>query len=342
MKPRDIILEQIHHHETDIVPYTLGIDGEVAEQLDAHYGGPEWRDRLQTFIKSACAVDTMQKTPTDREGFSSDLFGSLWRIDRRPLHLETPGLSKASLDGYRWPEPEDFFVDDQKVADARQFCEEQKEEYFLTGWLGWGLFETSWGLRGFENILMDFAAEPDFVEELLDRITDQFLAYVEFTCRNLPGIDAVMFGDDWGDQRGVIIGPERWRKLMKPRYARIYDAVHAHGKLAISHCCGSIDAIMPDVIEIGLDVLESVQPEAGGMNPYDLKKRWGDKITFWGCLGSQSTLPFGTPAEIHAEVKRLRKEMGKGGGFILAPAKPLQPKTPIANAVAAVEAFSAQ
>ena len=96
---------------------------------------------------------------------------------------------------------------------------------------------------------------------------------------------------------------------------------------------------MPDVIEIGLDVIESVQPEPAGMNPYELKKKWGDKITFWGCLGSQSTLQFGTPQQIRDEVKKLCREMGKGGGYILHPAKGLQPGTPVGNAAACVEAF---
>ena len=110
----------------------------------------------------------------------------------------------------------------------------------------------------------------------------------------------------------------------------------------MSHSCGSVAEIIPDLIEIGLDVLESVQPEAAGMNPYALKRRWGDRIAFWGCLGSQSTIPRGTPAGIRAEVRRLKKEMGRGGGYILAPAKPLQPETPTANAVAVFEAFTAQ
>ena len=99
---------------------------------------------------------------------------------------------------------------------------------------------------------------------------------------------------------------------------------------------------MADVIEIGLDVLESVQPEAADMNPYELKQKWGDRITFWGGLGSQSTIPFGTPEKIHGEVQRLCGEMAKSGGYILAPAKPLQPETPTANAVAVVEAFTNQ
>jgi uroporphyrinogen decarboxylase len=163
---------------------------------------------------------------------------------------------------------------------------------------------------------------------------------VEFV-RDLP-VDAIRFGDDWGDQRGILLGPERWRKFMKERYARIYAAVHAQGKIVITHCCGSVVDLIPDLIEIGLDVLESCQPEARGMDPYELKRRWGDKLTFWGCLGSQSTIPFGTPAQIRAEVRHLCEAMGRGGGYILAPAKSLQPETPTANAAAVVEAFTEQ
>ena len=97
---------------------------------------------------------------------------------------------------------------------------------------------------------------------------------------------------------------------------------------------------MSDIVDIGLDVLESVQPEAAGMNPYELKRQWGDRITFWGCLGSQSTIQFGTPEQIQAEVRRLRSEMAVGGGYILAPAKGLQPGTPTDNAAAVVEAIT--
>jgi len=342
MKARDVVLEQIHHRETKPVPYSLSFEGDVSERLDEHYGTPAWRDRLRTFIKSTAVVDNRKRRDSEREGLYRDLYGALWREDRRPFHMVAPALPEPSFEGYRWPRPEEFFADEQEVAEARRFCAENKDEYFLTASAGWGLFETSWGMRGFENVLMDVVAEPDFYEELVERITQQFLAYVDFTCRTLPDVDAIMFGDDWGHQQGVIVGPERWRKLFKPRYARIYEAAHARGKIVISHCCGSIADIMPDVIEIGLDVLESVQPEARGMNPYELKRKWGDKIVFWGGLGSQSTIQFGTPAEIRAEVRRLREEMGRGGGYILAPAKSLQPGTPTQNAAAVVEAFTGE
>ena len=152
-------------------------------------------------------------------------------------------------------------------------------------------------------------------------------------------VDGIMFSDDWSYQRGVLLGPERWRRTLKPHLARMYSDVHEAGKYALTHCCGSIVEIMPDVVEIGLDVYQSVQPEARDSDPYQLKQEYGDQITFWGGLGSQSLLPFGTPPEIRSEVRQLCREMGRGGGYILGPSKALQTETPTENAAAVVEAF---
>jgi uroporphyrinogen decarboxylase len=258
-------------------------------------------------------------------------------VDRLPWHLEKPPLGEPTLEGYDFPKPEDFLMPPEHKEAVRAYCETSKD-YFIIGHLGWGLFERSWNLRGFENILMDSICEPDFFEEVLDRLMNLYLAFVDYTA-DLP-IDGILFGDDWGDQRGVIIGPERWRKFIKPRWAKIYEAVHAKGKYVMTHSCGSVADIIPDLIDIGLDVLESVQPEAAGMNPYGLKKKFGGDLTFWGCLGSQSTIPFGTPEEVSREVRRLCEEMGKGGGYILSPAKPLREETPTENAVAIIETLA--
>jgi uroporphyrinogen decarboxylase len=337
MTNREIVKAQINHEEMHPVPYTLGFEGDVALKIDEYYGNTEWRKKLIPYIIGVSAVDTMTRTRID-DMRETDPYGVIWRMDRRPWYLEKAPLDKPSFDGYDFPKPE-IFMRPERKEQAKVICEEHKDK-FLIGHLGWGLFEVSWSLRGFENILMDAAMYPDFYEEMLDKIMNLYLAFVEYTV-DLP-VDAIMFGDDWGDQRNVILGPDLWRQFLKPRWAKIYDSVHAGGKLVISHCCGSIASIMPDVIEIGLDVLESVQPEAEGMNPYELKKKYGDKLTFWGGLGTQSTIPYGTPESIKAEVRRLCTEMGKGGGYILSPAKPLQPETSAENAAAVVEAFTEQ
>jgi uroporphyrinogen decarboxylase len=334
MKPRDIVLEQICHRETRPIPFTLGFEGGVDERLDEHYGGSAWRERIPRYIVAVSTVDADRNTPVD-EAHYRDAFGSVWSTAGRPFHLDQPAMRSPSFDGYDFPAAE-VFVDAELGRQALEVCRQHADSFLVAGF-GWGLSERTWNLRGFEQVLVDVMTEPDFYDELVDRITDLHLRFVEASAR-LP-VDGIMFSDDWGDQRGVTIGPERWRRHLKPRLARLYQAVHDAGKLTLSHCCGSVAAIMPDIIEIGLDVLESVQPEAAGMDPYQLKRQWGDRITFWGGLGAQSTVPFGTPETIAAEIERLCAEMPRGGGYILSPAKPLQPGTPTANAVAVLEAM---
>lgn len=333
MKLRDIVLNQIHHRETVPVPYTLGFDQDVGLRLDEHFGGDAWRDRLVQYTASCGSVCKAIWEDLGDERHR-DGFGTVWRTDREPSSVVEPGLKAPTFQGYAFPSV-DRFLDPTVKDETKKRIAESTDTFTIIS-PGMCLWQ-SWYVRGFEDTLMDCAAEEEFYTELLDRFTDLTLALVR-ECADLPA-DAIMMGDDWGNQRGIMIGAERWRKLYKPRYARIFEAIHDQGKLAIMHCCGSAAAIMGDIIDIGLDVLESVQPEAAGMNPYALKEEWGDKITFWGGLGSQSTIPFSSPAELRQEIRKLRSEMSKGGGYILAPAKALRPETPTENAVTIVEEF---
>ena len=334
--PRERVLAQIHHRETDYVPYTIRFEGDVAERLDVHYGSDVWRSLIDNAIRRLPGPDLEVRRNND--ACHTDLYGSTWRVDRRTFHLVEPALKTPSLEGFAFPDMDTIFEPgwDQEVLQA---VEQQKDRFLVIGF-GTGLFERSWGLRGFENALMDIVAHPDFYEELIERLTDHQMEIVE-RLLTLP-VDGILFADDWSYQQGVLVGAERWRRIFKPRLARLYQRAHEAGKYVLTHCCGSMEEILPDVIEIGLDVYQSVQPEAKNNDPYELKRKYGDQITFWGGLGSQSTIPFGTPDEISAEVARLCREMGQGGGYILAPAKPLQPETPTENAAAVVEAFLQQ
>ena len=228
MTPRDVILDQIHHRETSPVPYTVSFEEGVAERLDEHYGGRDWRDRLIPYVAMAMAVDTVREMPVG-DGRRRDAFGGVWRCDCRPFHQEAPAMNEPSFDAYAFPTAETF-IDPAQVEAARTTLE-QHPSSFRIAYIGWGLFEQSWRIRGFENALVDAVAEPGFFGELIRRLKDLYLAFVE-QCAGLPA-DAVMFGDDWGDQRGVILGPDRWRKFIKPAWAEIYAAVHAQGKLAV-------------------------------------------------------------------------------------------------------------
>ena len=335
--PRDLVLAQIKHQETDPIPYTLDFDGDVAEGLDVYYGSHAWRSLIDNAIYHVPGPNLVIEE-TDGS-YYTDLYGTTWRVDCYPFHQVEPALKTPSLEGFEFPGIEAIFEQAWDRDEALQTIEQQKDHYLVIGF-GFGLFERTWALRGFDGALMDAVAEPDFYQELVQQVTDHQLAIVE-RLLELP-VDGIMFSDDWGYQQGVLLGPERWRRFLKPHLARLYARVHEAGKVVLTHCCGSIEKILPDVIEIGLDVYESVQPEARNNSPYELKRKYGDRITFWGGLGSQSTIPFGTPDEIKAEVARLCQEMGLGGGYILATAKALQPETPTQNAAAVVEAFLQQ
>ena len=226
MTPREAILEQIHHRETKPVPFTLGFEGDVDKRLDEHYGDRSWRERLTPYMSVCGGIDRRKSEPIGN-GLERDLFGTVWRTDRRPFHMETPGLEQPSLEGYTLP-PVGDFVDPQFQEKARERIREHPDLFSRIG-MGWGLWESYWGIRGFENAMMDCIAEPDFFAEMLDRLTDLYLEQVA-QCADVPA-DAIMFGDDWGGQRGVLMGPERWRRFFKPRYARIYEAAHAQGKV---------------------------------------------------------------------------------------------------------------
>ena len=336
MTRKERVLSQIQHRETDYLPYAgLSWEGDVAERLDAHYGNNRWRALAEEnkHIRKISSASGYGVGVSDKDPLYRDAFGTVWSTSGRPEHLEEPCLQESSLAGYDFPIASDFL--EPGWLERAEKEAEGMEGYFLVTSFGKGLFERTWAVRGYQDALMDSVADPSFYEELVERIADLQMALVEELLR-LP-VDGIMFSDDWGDQRGVILGPERWRRLIKPHLAKLYDRVHAAGRATLSHCCGSVIDIMPDLIEIGLDVIESVQPEA--MDPYELKREYGKDMVFWGGLGSQSVIPFGTPEQIRSEVRRLCAEMGRGGGYILGPAKGLQPETSTENAAAVVEAF---
>lgn len=342
---KERVISQIEHKETDFIPYVLGFEentgayplgirGSALERVNSYYGTTAWQEKLD---------DHIVEIPTGIEGidfekaYSTDIYGCKWRT-KRPLFVVKPALEKPTLKGYTFPEPDAFFNEGWREK-ALQLIDEKKD-HFLVAALPFGLFTRTWLMRGLENALIDCIAYPDFYKELVEKIAERHMALLDELL--LLPIDGIMFNDDYGDQHGITVGVERWRKFFKPYQEKMYRKVHDAGKYTLQHMCGSEADVLSDLIEIGLDVYESVQPEPKNNSPYRLKKLYGKDITFWGGLGSQSTIPFGTPAEIKEEVKRLCREMGKGGGYILAPAKPIQPDTPTENVVAVIEAFAEQ
>ena len=198
------------------------------------------------------------------------------------------------------------------------------------------IFEVSWQLRGMENLLLDFLENKPFAIYLLDFITEMR----RFMIRRFAeaGVDHIHLGDDMGTQRGMLISPKMWREWFKERMRSIIlVAKKVNPEVIISyHSDGNIEKIIPELIEIGIEVLNPVQPEA--MDPVKLKQKYGNKLAFWGTVGTQSTMPFGTPKEVKKVVKQRIETVGDGGGLLISPTHMLEPEVPWENIRAFFEA----
>lgn len=208
--------------------------------------------------------------------------------------------------------------------------------YFVTGRAG-SIFESVWQLTGYEKFFLDIVSRPEFITYTLDRLTEDNA----FRSRRLAeaDVDMVHLGDDVGMEDRMMMSPEMWRSWLKPCLAKVIQAAkEAKPDVHISyHSDGYIEPIIPDLIEIGIDVLNPVQPEC--MDPVSLKKRYGDRLSFWGTIGTQTTMPLGTPEEVKETVKHRIKTVGQNGGLMLAPTHVLEPDVPWENIVAFFEAI---
>ena len=204
-----------------------------------------------------------------------------------------------------------------------------KQEYFIIGATVTTIFETAWALRGLETLMMDLVTDLDLAKAILSIPYRYHLA----AARKLAelGVDGIWVGDDVGAQHTMAISPELWRKIFKPMWAEFFSTLKKiNPNLKIFyHSDGVIDPIIPDMIEVGLDGLNPIQPAC--MDPAALKKRFGDKLCFWGSIDEQHTLPFGSPDDVRREVRARLDTIGKGGGLIIGPTHHVQLDTPLEN-----------
>jgi len=194
-----------------------------------------------------------------------------------------------------------------------------------------GIFEKAWALRGFEEFMLDLAIGSKWAEKLLDDITDYKVEVAKQVVK--AGFKCAHTGDDFGGQGGFLISKDMWRKYIKPRWAKVWRIYKDAGLPIIHHSCGNITEIIGDMIDIGLDVLEPVQPV---MDLAYLKKEFGNHITFYGGIDTQELLPYGTPEEVKAKAKEVIHTLGRGGGLIISPAQEIMRDVPIENVVALV------
>lgn len=337
MTSKERVAMAIAHEEPDRVPVCATYVPEIEEKLRAKYH-PEGDLGValgNDMVKIASGLENSFYYKDTPEYVCP--YGITWRnvrnetghfteIVRHPL----AGDDVDRILNYQMPDPRQA----TDVLEAtRQAVEQYGKDKWIIGSCQCSLFEAAWYLRGLDTFMMDLAMEEDWVDEYLDKVMQYPLVmgqqFIDL------GVDMVWLGDDIATQLNMMISPAMWRRYFKPRYAKMFETFKKKNpavKLCY-HSCGNLSAVVDDLIEIGLDVLNPIQPMA--MEPAAFKKRFGDRITMYGAMDVQKILPFGSPEDVRNEVRRLIDNCAGGGGFILSPAHHIQSDTSVEN----VEAF---
>jgi len=332
MDKRQVVKLAIEGKEVPYVPWHCGFTVEAADKLQKHFGREDLDRVLDNhFVKLGSDIGFFTALGNDR---FRDVFGVVWdrSVDKDIGNVEGPLLPEPTLAGYEFPNPLDkrFFEDiPEKMSGYRDCLRVFK--------IGFSLYERAWTLRGMQNLLMDFLDCPGFVRELLCTIADYNIAQV-IQALNYD-IDAVYFGDDWGQQTGLQMGPGLWRRFIYPELKRMYAVVRGAGKYVIIHSCGKVDELFDDLIGIGLNCFNPFQPEV--MDVFGLMKRYKGRLAFHGGLSTQRTLPYGSVQDVKNETVALLKA-GRGGGYVFAPSHAVEGDVPLENMLAFIEVLHNQ
>ena len=303
-------------------------------------------EELLRLLGVDCRMVNTRYTGTKARELSDGTYIDAWGTHRREMSNEFstygeyashPLAQAETVDdvlNWDWASPDDW-----DVSGVRVQCESLNvgARYHLRYEVG-GIFEWAWGLRGFERFLLDLAEKPDIACAIMDRFTD---VYIENTLRVIEAagglLDMVYTYDDVGIQNGLLMSPRMWRKYILPRHQRLNAAIRSarYPVKIMYHSCGAIFPLIgPFIDEMGIDVLNPLQPRAVGMDMARIKSEFGDRLSFHGGIDIQHTLPHCTPDEVQAEVRQRCNLLGRGGGYICTTAHHIQADTPLENIVA--------
>lgn len=327
---REAVWEAIRHVEGERVPYNIELTGDELERVCTYTG----IDRKDFFDWAGNHIEKLAYNGGGRyirEGFFRDEFGVVWNrtgTDKDIGVVDEIIMKAPSIKGYPFPEP-----DLKKVERDTEKLLKNGRDTFKLGKIGMTYFERAWSLRGMENLLMDFYLEPSFVEALLEAILDYNMKVIDVAVEY--DIDGFYFGDDYGQQTGLLMSPETWRRFIKPGLARMFERIKGAGKVTALHSCGYIEAILGDLIDIGLDIYQTLQPEV-----YDIekiKREYGMDLTFWGGISTQQLLPYAKPHDLKKAVRDIIDKLSVGGGYIASPTHQVPADVPPENILALVE-----
>jgi len=307
------VLDAVNRISQDILPIQIDYTPEMKEKIKKllNIEDMEIDERLGNHIKYLPLNDIVKINKKD--GIKYDIWGVGWDLTlTEGFHVRHhPLLECDNLMEYKFPEPED-----KLLTITEEIGKKERGTYFLLSLQDWTLFERYWCLRGYENALTDMYYREKEVNYLLDGITEFHIEIAKKIVK-LNIIDGIFTGSDVGTQRGMLMSPGTWRKFFKKRYKKIWGIYKEKNLSVFHHSCGNTMEIIPDFIEIGLDVLNPIQPEA--MDAKILLKRFGRDLSFFGGISTQNTLPFGTPQDVRKEIVDRIRVLGRNNGYIISP-----------------------
>ena len=337
MTKKERVIKTLSFEDTDIVPYSVGFTIEEHKKIADYLNDPHFSDKIGDHLDSAYYSGFSEGISYEvKPGYIADDFGVVWNRSGPDKDIGViEGCVMPEPDMKHYPSPK---LDFNKIREDYKRLTSRNKDLFKFGSIGFTMFERAWTIRGMENLLVDMALNPEFVHELMDTICDFNMEIIETALEY--EIDGFHFGDDWGQQKGLIMGPGHWREFIKPRMEKMFKRVKSKGKFISLHSCGDISEIFDDLIEIGLDCYQTFQPEI-----YDIKEvkaRYGGRLSFWGGISTQRMLPFETPEGVKKKTAEIMKIMSRGGGYIAAPTHSMPADIPAENAVAMLEVFENQ
>jgi uroporphyrinogen decarboxylase len=350
MKHRQRVLIALNHETPDRCPMQISFTPEFAARLEADmhlqgrtqhnpHGGGNTYELERALDQDMLLTSVGWVNGYYQKGYQDVLqYQDEWGVTWRTIDYQTrfgkgrytepfghPLADDQSLESYHPPDPERPAL----YIDARQAIQDFQDEYWIVGVTPTTIFETAWALRGYEKLLLDMAGDPAAANLVLDIPFHYHMAVTQTLVK--LGVDMVWLGDDVGGQHAMLMSPQMWRTYLKPRMADLITSlrrINPQVKIAY-HTDGMVTPIIPELIEIGIDVLNPIQPNA--MDLYKLKESYGDRLCFWGSIDIQHTLPFGSIDEVRAEVISRMKTLGKAGGLIIGPTHNIQLDTPLEN-----------
>jgi len=368
MTHRERVLRTLNHQEPDRVPVDLGgsrsssIVVEAYEGLERHLGGSEAPRIFSKWLNVAHPsstmltrfdIDTRSVSPGSPYNgpdvfFEDGSYRDEWGVVRsRPagsLYYDLTGpplrgdAEVADVARYPWPDPHDPGRTRGMAEAARRL--HQETDYAVVLSMPGGIVHQAQFLRGFEDWFADLLANPEFFQALMERLTD---LWIEMARDELDAVgdnvDVCFYGDDMAFQHGPMMSMELYRKMIRPHHRRLFGYIRSRTQAKIAyHTCGSVGHLIPDLLEMGVNALNPVQVSAKGMESDRLKREYGKDLAFWGAIDSQRALPFGTPAEVAAEVKRRIDDLGPGGGYLCCAVHNIQSDVSPANICAMYDA----